>query len=116
MPQFMLLLHDRPSALATMSPAEMQAVIERYLAWSRGLREQNRLVEGRKLTQDAGRRMQRGAAGLLVTDGPYAESKEVIGGYFVVEARDYEDAVALATGCPHLDYEGTIEVRQVDRA
>jgi hypothetical protein len=116
MPQFMLLLHDRPSVLAGMSPADMQAVIERYLAWSRALRARGAVVDGRKLTRDTGRLMRRGSDGLLVTDGPYAESKEVIGGFFVIEARDYDDAVAVASGCPHLDYHGTIEVRQVDRS
>jgi hypothetical protein len=47
-------------------------------------------------------------------DGPYAEAKEVVGGYFIVEADGYDDAVALCRDCPHLAY-GRIEVRQLDR-
>jgi hypothetical protein len=47
-------------------------------------------------------------------DGPYSETKEVLGGYFVVTAENYDAAVDLTRDCPHLDYCGTIEVREVD--
>ncbi len=50
---------------------------------------------------------------LVVTDGPYTEVKDIVGGVFVIEAASYDDAVALASGCPHLEY-GEIEVREVD--
>ena len=49
-----------------------------------------------------------------VTDGPYSETKEVVGGYFTIEARDYEAALAECRDCPHLEYGGTIEVREVE--
>jgi hypothetical protein len=47
-----------------------------------------------------------------VTDGPYAEAREVIGGLFIVEAGDYDEVVALSQDCPHLEF-GTIEIRQI---
>ena len=47
-----------------------------------------------------------------VTDGPYAEAREVIGGLFIVEATNYEEVVELSKDCPHLDF-GTIEIREV---
>ena len=47
-----------------------------------------------------------------VTDGPYAESREVIGGLFIVEAASYEEVVELSKDCPHLDF-GTVEIREV---
>jgi hypothetical protein len=50
----------------------------------------------------------------LVTDGPFAEAKEVMGGVFILEAADYNQAVELAKTCPHMDF-GTIEVRQFER-
>ena len=49
----------------------------------------------------------------LVTDGPFAEAKELIGGYFIVEARDREEAIALAAGWPSARF-GAIEVRPID--
>ena len=49
-----------------------------------------------------------------VTDGPYAEVKEVVGGYFLIRASSYDVAVEIARTCPHLRYGGRIEVRQVD--
>ena len=54
-----------------------------------------------------------GAAGALVTDGPYAEAREVVGGYFTVRAADYDGAVAIARDCPHLAH-GWIEVREIE--
>jgi hypothetical protein len=48
-----------------------------------------------------------------ITDGPYAEAREVIGGLFILEAADYEEAVALSRDCPHLDF-GSIEIREIE--
>ena len=47
-------------------------------------------------------------------DGPYSETKEVIGGYFAVRAADYDEAVKICEDCPHLEYAGTIEIREID--
>lgn len=114
MPKFMLLLHDQPRTFAKMSPSEMQQVIQRYVAWGRQLRARKLVAESNKLTEDAGRVMRRKRGRVLTTDGPYAESRELLGGYFIVRASDYDEAVERAGDCPHLDYGGTIEVRQVD--
>ena len=51
--------------------------------------------------------------GAKVTDGPYAEAREVIGGLFILEAGNYDEAVTLCQDCPHLDF-GTIEIREVE--
>ena len=48
-----------------------------------------------------------------MTDGPYTESKEIVGGFFTVVAADYDEACSLAADCPHLTYGGRIEVRMV---
>jgi hypothetical protein len=47
------------------------------------------------------------------TDGPYSETKEILGGYYTIEAASYDEAVQLSHGHPHLEIGGTIEVRQV---
>jgi hypothetical protein len=107
-------MHDQPKAFATMSPQEMQQVVQRYVAWGRSLRARKVLDGGEKLTPDAGRLLRRRSGKVLVSDGPYPESKEVLGGYFIVKAKTYEAATELAHDCPHLDYGGSIEVRQID--
>jgi hypothetical protein len=92
----------------------MQAVVQRYVAWSQALRGRGILLDGTKLGNDAGRVMRRQGHETLVSDGPYAESKEVTGGFFILNAADYDEVIQLASDCPHLDYQGSIEVRQID--
>jgi hypothetical protein len=92
------------------SPEEMQAIIARYGAWKDKLG-----ATGQKLFDGQGRLMARNGNGVTVTDGPYAEAKEVIGGYFIIEAKDYDEAVRLSNDCPHLDF-GSIEIRQIELA
>jgi hypothetical protein len=114
MPKFMFLLYDEPAGWANISPDEMQKIIERYVAWGAGLREKGALLASDKLADDAGRVMRKGDGKVRVTDGPYSETKEVLGGHYTVSAPSYEAAIDLARDCPHLDYGGTIEVRQID--
>jgi hypothetical protein len=113
MPQYMLLLHDAGSFPADMSAEDMQAVIQRYVAWRKQVEAGGRKVSGHKLVDGQGRVM-RGQGGVTkVTDGPYAEAREVIGGLFVIDAKDYDEAVTLCRDCPHLEY-GSIEIRQIE--
>jgi hypothetical protein len=51
----------------------------------------------------------------IVTDGPYAEGKEIVGGFFVVLARDINEAVELAKDCPDYEFGGVVEVREVQK-
>ena len=67
-----------------------------------------------KLTDEPGKVMRRKDSQVRVTDGPYSESKEVLGGYYMIEAPSYDKAIDYARDCPQLEYGGTIEVRQVD--
>jgi hypothetical protein len=114
MPKFMLLLHDDKSAWTAISPDEMQRIIERYVAWGAKLRAAGILKSSDKLTDDRGRVVRGKNGQLRVTDGPFVEAKEVLGGYYTIEAASYDEAVQRVQDCPHLDYGGTIEIRQVD--
>lgn len=113
MPQFMLILHEKPGDFASMSPEQIQSIIEKYGAWGMKMAEEGKMVDGKKLTEDGGRKLSRAAGKLAVVDGPYAEAKEVIGGIYVLRAKDYAEACELAATCPHMEY-GRIDVRQVD--
>lgn len=114
MPTYMMLLYHTPDSHEQFSPEEMQKVIEKYKAWGDGLRRRDRFVGSDKLKDDAGRVLRGGNGKARVLDGPFSETKEVIGGYFAVRAKDYDEAVELAQGCPHLEYGGTIEIREID--
>ena len=114
MPKYMLLLHDDPSVFATVSPEQMQQIIEKYMAWGKKLSHAGVLVGSDKLTDEPGRVMRGRNGQVRVTDGPYSESKEVLGGYYTIEAASYEQAMDRARDSPHLAYGGTIEVRQID--
>jgi hypothetical protein len=113
MKQFVMLLHDSGSFPADISPEQIQAIIQRYVAWRQKVQQNGRKVEGHKLTDGQGRVMRGGHGQTRITDGPYAEAREVIGGLFVIEANSYEEVVDLSKDCPHLDF-GSIEIREVD--
>jgi hypothetical protein len=107
MPSYVLLLHDAGSFPAEIGPQEIQAIIQRYVAWRQKVQQGGRAVSGHKLRDGDGRVMRGAAAALTVKDGPYAEAREVIGGLFIVDAENYDEVVALCRDCPHLDF-GTI--------
>jgi hypothetical protein len=113
MSKFMLILHEDPTTFSRMSPEEMQRIVKLYRSWREELMAKRQLTDGLKLKDEGGRRMVRRAGKLVVTDGPYTEGKDVVGGVFIIEVASYDDAVALASSCPHLEY-GEIEVREVD--
>jgi hypothetical protein len=108
MPQYVLLLHEGPEFMKGLSPEEMQKAIEKYMAWTKRPCHKG----GIRLANDHGRvvRVENGKS--RVADGPYSETKEVLGGYFIIEAANYDEAVKLALDHPHIEYNGTIEIRE----
>lgn len=114
MPKFMMVLVDHMPSLAAMSPDEMQRIIARYQAWSAQVAQAGKLAGGEKLKDEGGKHLTAAQGKLVVRDGPFAEAKEVIGGYFLIEAADYDEAVRLSSDCPHLELGGRIELREID--
>ena len=86
MAQFMLILHETPHSRDGLSPTEIQALIEKYGAWTGKLAAAGQLVGGQKLKEEGGKAVTRAGDRLSIVDGPYAETKEVVGGYFIVKA------------------------------
>jgi hypothetical protein len=113
MPKFLLLAVEDGQRFSDVSPAEMQAIIERYVAWTEEMRAAGQLLDSNKLQGGAGRRVARRGKEIVVRDGPFSETKEVIGGYWIVDAQNDEAVVALAKKSPHLDF-GTLEIRQIE--
>jgi hypothetical protein len=114
MSQFMLLLYDDPSSFVSLSPDDMQRILEEYRSWAGKLGQAGKLVGGEKLKDEGGKVMRQDKGQLKVVDGPYSETKEVVAGYFLIRAENYAQAVELAKDCPHLKYGAKIDVREVD--
>lgn len=93
-----------------LSPEEMQKISDQWMAWFKGLTEQGRAIAGNPL-EPKGKIVS--GANARVVDGPFAESKEAIGGYFLLNVKDMDEAVAIAKECPGLPYGVKIEVRPV---
>ena len=111
-PQF-LLLFRHPQAGPDPTPEEMQQIFGKWMAWMKGMKAKGQYVGGDRL-DDAGKviRFPRGAS---ITDGPYAEAKETIGGYIIIAADNLAKAVEIAKGCPGLDHETIVEVRPIEK-
>lgn len=100
---------ERREAMGT--PERAQRSMQVWMAWIRDLDAKGHL-------KDRGQPLERGGQVVrgkkkVVTDGPYAEAKDLVLGFIVVEARDLAQAVALSTGCPMLDGGGSVEIRPV---
>ena len=97
---------DRPQP----TPEEMQNIMQLWMGWIDKLKKQNVYSAGEPLTPP-GKVVKGNNA--TVTDGPFAESKEVVGGYFLVKANSLEEATELAKDCPDLSDGGSVEVREI---
>jgi len=109
MAKFMLLLYENPAAFRRMSPEEMQKATEKYMAWSK----KPCTVDSKRLAEEPGRVVRANGGRPVVKDGPYSETKEVLAGYYTIDAANYDEAVKLALEHPHVEYGGNVEVRQV---
>ncbi len=94
-----------------LSPEQLQQVVADWAAWFERLTQQGKAVSGHPLTNDG--RIVSGKQGRTVADGPFAESKEAVGGYFYLKVADMEEAVEVARQCPGLEHGAIVEVRQV---
>jgi hypothetical protein len=105
------LIFRRSSAvdLAKLSPSEIQATIKPWQDWLGGIAAQNKLVNQPIRLQNDGRVVHPH----VVNNGPFSETKEIVGGLIIVKAKDLDEAAELAKGCPVLDapFSGSVEVR-----
>lgn len=94
-----------------LSPEDLQAIMERFGQWCEKLAEEGK-VKGSRPLEDRGKVIA-GRNGQTVTDGPFVESKEAVGGYFLLAVADENEAVALARSCPLLGLGLSVEVRPI---
>lgn len=92
-----------------LSPEQMQASIKQWQDWIGGIAAQGKFVSTNRLGFE-GKTLK---PNNVIADGPYAEVKEIVGGYILVKATDLDEAMKLAEGCPILNIGGHVEVRNV---
>ena len=109
--KYMLLIHDSEKAWAALGEDERQQVMATYRRFSAEIQSTGQFISGSQLQATSNATSVRVRNGKrLVTDGPFAETREQLGGYFLVEACDLDEAIALAERLPSA-LTGTIEVR-----
>src|SRR6267378_5183121 len=94
-----------------LSPEQLQKTMDQFMAWFERLKQQGKVKAGQPLERTG--KIVSGKNGRTVADGPFAESKEAIGGYFLLQVDDLDEAVEIAKQCPGLDYGIDVEVRPV---
>ena len=101
--------YSTPGAL---SPAELQQHLAKWTAWTEELLAAGKRPQGLPLEYPPTGRTVRGRE-RIVTDGPYAESKDLVTGAMIIDAASLEDAVEMARRCPTYEFGGSVEVRPV---
>src|ERR1051325_11782081 len=94
-----------------LSPEEMQKIADDWMTWFKRLTAQGKAIAGNPLEPKG--KIVSGKNGRVLSDGPFAESKESIGGYFLLKVDTFEEAVSIAQECPGLPYGIRVEVRPV---
>jgi len=113
MEKFMLIFHGGSDIAPEMkSPEAMQKHMQKWFAWIEKLNKEGRYAGGEALLP-TGKFI--GGKKRVVTDGPFAETKELVGGYFIVNAKDIDEAIALCDGYPDFIFDGKVQVRPVQK-
>ena len=110
MSQYILLLRGGKSS-ADADPEQSTGALESYRNWANQLRREKRLVDAAKLDDD-GRHLVK-KSGSIQVDGPFTETKETIGGFYIVEADSQHEAEQIARDCPIFAEGGYVEIREI---
>jgi len=112
MKEFLLIFRNDFKNLPLHSPEKMQATTKKWMDWIGGIAAQDKLFDRGNRLASSGKVVK---PYNVITDGPYSEIKESVGGYSIIKAPSYEDAVEIAKGCPVLKDGGNVEVREIDQ-
>jgi hypothetical protein len=105
----MIFRHEKQEGDEMPSAEQMQAVMKEWQNWIAGIARQGKFSDTNRLLSE-GKTIK---PNKTITDGPYVEAKEMIGGYLIVKAETLDEAVELAKSCPTFTYGGNVEVRSV---
>lgn len=111
MKEYVLVYRNQYNATPQLSAEQAAAMMQQWMDWMSQLKSKGQLVsQGSRLEPHRGKVVK---ANNVVTNGPYAEIKEAIGGFSIVKAASYDEAVEMAQGCPVLRAGGNVEVREI---
>lgn len=105
----MIFRNEKMEEAAIPAPEQVQAVMQQWQNWIKGIAKEGKYSSTNRLLSEGKLLKPRN----FISDGPYAEAKEIVGGYLVVKADSLDEAVEMAKSCPNLIYGGTVEVRSV---
>lgn len=107
--KYIFMLYDDENAFHTLNGAEQKRIISEHMAYTAALRAAGAMIEGAPLDHSKNAKRARGAR---IEDGPFTDSKEQIGGFYLIEAPDLDAALDWAARCPSASY-GKVEVRPI---
>jgi hypothetical protein len=110
MSEFTFLFRGRDTSA---SPEQMQKHLEKWLAWFQELGAKGHIKGPGHPLEGTGKVVK--GKKKIVNDGPYAEAKDIVGGYVLIEAKDLAHAVEISKGCPILEVGGSVEVRPIQK-
>ena len=112
MEKYMFIFKGGDYEASKLSPDEIQQNMQKWYKWIQDLTEQEIYVDGEPL-EKGGKIVTKNGSKIVVTDGPFPEAKELVGGYFIINAKDYNHAAEIAKQCPGFEIGGAVEVRKV---
>ncbi|MEL6195302.1 MAG: YciI family protein [Bacteroidota bacterium] len=110
MKKFLLLLHDKVEQLDQLSPKDMENLVQEHMAWAGKLAEEGHMIEGEGLEEKS---ITISGKDSVVKDGTFLEAKEIIGGFYYLQANSLEEVIELAKDCPCHLWGGTTEIRPI---
>ena len=111
MKEYLLLFRGSEAHMGKMSPEELQANMQKWVAWMQQLNEQGKFAGAQPLINTG--KVITGTK-KVITDGPFMEGKEMVGGYLICKANNYDEAVEISMGCPiSQSDDGVVEVREI---
>lgn len=112
--RYLLLIYDNEQAMAGKTPEEMEPIMSEWFSYTDALQKSGNMLGGDALQPTQTATTVRIAQGKTITsDGPFAETKEQLGGYYIINVENLDDAVEWASKMPNLPSGGTVEVRPI---
>lgn len=114
MAKFVLMLPHAPDRYTNLGEEDFMELMKDYVGWVEDMAAKGKYLSGEKLLDEGGKVVTKASGGLEVHDGPFTEVAEILGGYMVISAADYDEAVEIARSHPHMKHNDKIIIRQTD--
>ena len=113
--EFVLLLFEDRNSLSSLNPNEEQRLVQEYSQWAGQLAQNGQLVGAEKLKNEWGRVLSGVQQSFVLKEDFQTRENEMISGFFHIQAKSYDQAIEIAKQCPHLKYDGRIELRWIEK-